>query len=153
MVLKLDWVLRNELAIGKPPLNEQDILFLKENAIVTIISLCFKSEYKPPKEICSSFNYYNYPIPDHRKKESLKVEEILFVLNCIKENIRNGPIYIHCFAAMERSPLICIAWLMREKGYSLQVALDYLMQVHFGTSPLPNQLNLLNDERFKIKKR
>ena len=79
----------------------------------------------------------------------MKVEDILIVLKYIKENIHNGPIYIHCFAAMERSPLICIGWLMKAKGYSLQVALDYLMQIHLGTSPLPNQLNLLNDERFK----
>jgi protein-tyrosine phosphatase len=44
---------------------------------------------------------------------------------------------------MERSPLVCLAWLMRERGLSRLQALDYLMQVHPGTNPLPGQLNVL----------
>ena len=45
---------------------------------------------------------------------------------------------------MERSPLVCIAYLMKEKNITKQVALEYLMQVHPGTSPLPEQLDILN---------
>ena len=44
---------------------------------------------------------------------------------------------------MERSPLICIAWLVVENNYSLQIALDYVMQIHPGTSPLPGQLDAI----------
>ena len=45
---------------------------------------------------------------------------------------------------MERSPLVCLGWLVYELGYPPETALDYLMQVHPGTSPLQEQLNLLN---------
>ena len=45
---------------------------------------------------------------------------------------------------MERSPLVCLAWLVSRHGQSPQAALDYLMQVHPGTNPLPGQLKLLN---------
>jgi hypothetical protein len=38
---------------------------------------------------------------------------------------------------------VCLAWLVRQRGLSPQRALDYLMQVHPGTSPLPGQLELL----------
>ena len=44
---------------------------------------------------------------------------------------------------MERSPLVCLAWLVRRQGLTPQRALDYLMQVHPGTNPLPGQLALL----------
>ena len=46
---------------------------------------------------------------------------------------------------MERSPLVCLAWLMQEQGLIQSQALDYLMQIHPGTSPLPEQLLVLND--------
>ena len=44
---------------------------------------------------------------------------------------------------MERSPLLCMAWLIRHRGLSRLEALEYLMHVHPGTSPLPEQLALL----------
>ena len=46
-------------------------------------------------------------------------------------------------ASVERSPLICLGWLVREEGYSIDLAMDYLMQIHPGTSPLPEQLSLV----------
>ena len=45
---------------------------------------------------------------------------------------------------MERSPLICIAWLIKENGLNVVQAMDYMMQVHNGTNPLPEQLAILN---------
>jgi protein-tyrosine phosphatase len=53
-------------------------------------------------------------------------------------------VFVHCVAAMERSPLVCLAWLVSRHGQSPQAALDYLMQVHPGTNPLPGQLRLLD---------
>ena len=55
----------------------------------------------------------------------------------------HGPVFVHCVAAMERSPLLCLAWLIRRHGLSQQRALDYLMQVHVGTNPLASQLAVL----------
>jgi protein-tyrosine phosphatase len=52
-------------------------------------------------------------------------------------------VYVHCVAAMERSPLVCLAWLVTRHGQTPERALDYLMQVHPGTNPLPGQLALL----------
>ena len=56
-----------------------------------------------------------------------------------------GAVYIHCVAAMERSPLVCLAWLVQEHNLKPARALDYLMQVHPGTNPLPGQLALLQE--------
>jgi protein-tyrosine phosphatase len=54
-----------------------------------------------------------------------------------------GPVYVHCVAGVERSPLVCMAWLVRRHSLSPQRALDYLMEVHPGTNPLPGQFHLL----------
>lgn len=45
---------------------------------------------------------------------------------------------------MERSPLLCMAWLVQRYDLTPERSLDYLMQVHPGTNPLANQLSLLN---------
>jgi len=62
----------------------------------------------------------------------------------LRELRKEGPVFVHCVAAMERSPLVCMAWLMQQEGLNSTEALDYLMQVHPGTNPLPGQLALLN---------
>jgi protein-tyrosine phosphatase len=49
---------------------------------------------------------------------------------------------------MERSPLVCMAWLVEHKHLSPTDALDYLMQVHPGTNPLPQQLAVLRELQF-----
>jgi protein-tyrosine phosphatase len=70
-------------------------------------------------------------------------EELGQALAALAQLRQEGPVFVHCVAAMERSPLVCLAWLVRQRGLSPQRALDYLMQVHPGTSPLPGQLELL----------
>ena len=48
---------------------------------------------------------------------------------------------------MERSPLVCLAWLVQEHRMTPERALDYMMQQHPGTNPLPGQLALLHELR------
>jgi protein-tyrosine phosphatase len=72
-----------------------------------------------------------------------EAEELQRALAALAQLHQAGPVFVHCVAAMERSPLVCLAWLVRHRRLSPQRALDYLMQVHPGTSPLPGQLELL----------
>ena len=44
---------------------------------------------------------------------------------------------------MERSPLVCMAWLVSRQGLAPLQALDYVMQIHPGTNPLPSQWQAL----------
>ena len=66
----------------------------------------------------------------------------LSIYNKIKNN---GPVYVHCVASVERSPLLCLAILIQDKKLKFQDALDYLMQVHPQTNPLIGQLKLLDN--------
>ena len=91
------------------------------------------------------FNFRSYPLPDHKNKVAPSINQVNEVLDLIKEFHQFGPTYIHCFAGVERSPLICMAWLVREKHLSLETSLQYVMKVNPRTCPLPYQLNLLKD--------
>ena len=48
---KFDWVLINELAIGKAPKKSSDLQLIKSKGIISILSLCSVSEAKPPDEL------------------------------------------------------------------------------------------------------
>ena len=67
----------------------------------------------------------------------------------MKDFLKNGVTFIHCFAAIERSPLLCILFIMDEYNLSLEEALDYLKKVHKNTNPRNNQLLLI--QNFKLK--
>ncbi len=141
---EIDWVLINELAIGRAPSKLSDLQTIQSKGIISILSLCSISESKPPEELEQMFYAKRIVLPDHKYKREINVDEINKALDVLSELLTNGPVLVHCFAAVERSPLICMGWLIRNKGLSLQEALDYLMQIHAGTSPLSSQIKILN---------
>ena len=73
------------------------------------------------------------------------INEISNVIKTIKIMENEMPIYVHCLAGKERSPLICMAWLRVIKKIDNIQALRYMMQVHPGTCPMDNHLNVLDD--------
>ena len=141
---KFNWVLTNELAIGEAPKNQIALDKLKKEKIKSIISLCSEEEAKLADNIKNLFNCKRIILPDHRSGRYPSINQLKEVLNLIEILKNNGPIFVHCVAAMERSPLVCMGWLVREHGLDSLEALEYMMQVHKGTSPLQGQLDLLN---------
>jgi protein-tyrosine phosphatase len=108
-----------------------------------VLSLCSEEEAPPPEGLEQRFACRRVVLPDHRAGRMPAAEELGQALAALAQLRQEGPVFVHCVAAMERSPLVCLAWLVRQRGLSPQRALDYLMQVHPGTSPLPGQLELL----------
>ena len=141
---KISWVLINELAIGTAPKTSKDLLKLRDEGIENILSLCTSQEADSPETVEEMFRFYRFPLYDHKSNILPTIEQINQSIDLLSKLINLGTVYIHCLAGMERSPLICLGYLIREKGLTLQQALDYMMQVHPLTNPLPEQLSLLN---------
>ncbi len=140
---RVDWVLVQELAIGSAPRAERHLDRLAAEGVCGVLSLCGEEEAPPPEGLGQRFACRRVVLPDHRVGRMPVAEELGRALAALAELRQEGPVFVHCVAAMERSPLLCLAWLVRQRGLSPQRALDYLMQVHPGTSPLPGQLELL----------
>ena len=83
-------------------------------------------------------------MPDHTYNTNPKTEEMLEVLSILDVLIKNGPVYVHCFAGVERSPLVCMAWLVSKYKMGINESLIYMMNVHKRTNPLPQQIASLN---------
>jgi len=132
-----------ELAIGPQPLCKEDLIFLRDSGIESILSVCYENEIKILEEIKEVFNHRVFSLPDHKTGKLPSLDEVYEVIEIINQLAKIGPVYVHCFAGIERSPLVCMAYLVINHRLKPQQALDYLMQVHPGTNPLTNQLNLL----------
>ena len=143
--MKFNWVIRNELAIGTAPQKQSDLKLLKEFKVTSILSLCSEDEALRPKNIEKDFLCKRVILPDHTYSREMNQKELKLALNVLEELKTKGTAYIHCKAAVERSPLVCIAWLIKNKGLSINQALNYLMQVNKGTCPSKENLDLLKD--------
>lgn len=139
----LDWVLINKIGIGPVPSSSNHFKILKENKIKSILSLCDEKESPTLDFVRDNFIFSRIPLPDHKKGRFPSFQEFQKALDELKKLQEFKPTYVHCLASVERSPLICLGWLVREEGYRIDLAMDYLMQIHPGTSPLPQQLSLV----------
>ena len=140
---RIDWVLINDLAIGPAPRAERHIQRLKAAGIHGVLSLCSLEEAKPPQGFTDQFQCQRIVLPDHRSPEVLTLHQLKSSLLALSELRQQGPVFVHCVAAVERSPLICMAWLVQQQQLNPSEALDYLMQVLPGSNPLPKPLALL----------
>ena len=144
MHIKLDWVLKDELAIGSAPKTFEDINELKINGINGILSLCSNEENPFNIDLKDYFNCRNILLPDHKYKSLLTIDKLNQALENLSILKKHGSVYVHCLAGVERSPLVCMGWLVKNHSLTPTQALDYLMNIHSGTNPLPDQLKLLN---------
>ena len=141
--ITFNWVLINQIAIGSGPSNVDDLALLSNFGIKSILSLCSSDEVCLPVISSNFFNHERYILPDHKSGKLVKAFEIDEALIVLESLLKLGPVFVHCFAGIERSPLICIAWLISRHNISIKDALSYLMQVHNRTNPLPSQINIL----------
>ena len=141
---KINWVLKDELAISRAPINESELKLISTYNIKSILSLCGKEEAPIPDNISQYFTTYTKILPDHKAGRIMTVSEINEALQILREAKKSGSVLVHCVYAVERSPLICMAWLIKELNLKPQEALQYMMQMHKGTNPLPEQFEMLN---------
>lgn len=140
---RISWVLHDELALGPAPSSPRHLQLLRDQGVAAVLSLCATEELPPPPQLEAWFQCRRLVLPDHRSGHPPSPQQLQQALALLSELRASGPVFVHCLAAKERSPLVCLAWLMRQRGLTRLQALDYLSELHPGTSPLPEQLALL----------
>lgn len=145
---EIAWVLKNKLAIGLPPQNKEDFLIIKNHKIKSVLCLCSESEVDLCEGIQKEFDFNRVVLPDHNYEYPPNAKVIIKALIVLDSLIKKGPAFVHCKAGVERSPLICIAWLIKFECLNLNDALIYLKEVHKNTNPLDYQLKVLKQKEF-----
>ena len=92
----------------------------------------------------SEFEYSNVPLPDHKTGRLAETSEIKRAVDKLELLISKGPVFMHCHAAAERSPLISIAYLYKNKGLSLIQACDYVKQQNKSTNLHLQQIRVID---------
>ncbi|MCT0218263.1 dual specificity protein phosphatase family protein [Synechococcus sp. CS-1329] len=141
--MRLTWLLLDELAVGTAPSDAHDLDRLEREGVRVMMSLCAAEEAPPPGGMAERFLCARLPLPDHHHLCPPTVQQLVLVLSELSDLRRHGPVYLHCVAGVERSPLVAMAWLIHNHRMSWQGALEYVQETHPGTSPLPEQLAVL----------
>ena len=141
---RFDWVLVHELAVGPAPRDVRHLDLLGAEGIAAILTLCSEREMPSPPGLSSRFVTKRLVLPDHRSERLPELSELECALAALADLRTHGSVFVHCMAGVERSPLVCLGWLVKQHRLTAMRALDYLMQVHPGTNPLPGQLDLLS---------
>ena len=143
-----NWVLKNKLGIGTSPTNKEDINLLRKNQIKNVLALCSEEEAKWHENLEDNFLCKRIVIPDSNKNKLPSETQLKIAYESLKNFVSNDITFIHCFASIERSPLLCIMFIMERYQLGLEEALDYVKRVHNHTNPRNNQLLLIKSYDF-----
>ena len=139
-----NWILINKLAIGTSPIKNENLIYLSNKGVKNIIGLCSTKEASWHKNIYTKFNCERIVLPDSNKGFLPPKEDLMMAFEKLKSFLEKDITFIHCFASIERSPLLCILYIMENYNLVLEDALDYVRNAHNYTNPTNSQLNLIN---------
>jgi len=141
----LDWVIPGKLAVGGlPQLGDRDRL--QQANIQVILSLTAPIEADLPPEVARAFRCARVSLPDSRYEADLRVERLAKAVALVHRSLSQQlPIYVHCLAGVERSPLVCIAYLCCYHQLDLWEAVNWLKHVRPCAAPSMAQLQVVQD--------
>ena len=139
-----DWVLINKFAVGPAPLFKEQINYLVKKDIKCILNLCSEEEVPFLPDMNSNFICTRVKLNDHRSSNFSSFEDIKHAIIILNELLDKGKVYVHCLAGIERSPLVCMGWLIKFNNLNMISSFEYLKQIHPITNPMTSQLRLLN---------
>jgi predicted protein tyrosine phosphatase len=143
MEFQLSWVLKQELALGRAPQRQPHLELLENAGVQGVLSLCAREEAPPPPQLEERFRCRRLVLPDSHYGRAPEPAELQAAVAALQALLGDGPVYLHCQAGLERSPLVAMAWLMQERRLDLQAALEYLREVHPASRPQAQQLAAL----------
>ena len=85
-------------------------------------------------------------LPDHRNQEILSSFRLIYALRSLDFlfHYRETPVYLHCLAGRERSPLLAIGLIARMRDIDIFSAIDVVKQCHPSAKPLTQHMQKLD---------
>lgn len=137
----------NRLAIGSSPKENESVTYLIDNGVKNILALCSEEEIEWNSKISSNFKTKRIVLPDSRANVSLTLNQLNQAYNSLYKFMEHGTTFVHCFASIERSPILCTLYIMVHYKIELEEALDYVCSKHKYANPTNSQLTLI--KKFK----
>lgn len=138
----LTWLRTRRLAIGPMPRTPAHWSSLQQQGVQSIFSCCDSEEgpWQPPQH----WRQLRHPLPDHRQPTAMTRELLEDALNAALDLYRAAPpLYLHCWAGMERSPLLAVGLLCKSESLDVFDALAQVRAQHPIAKPLIPHLVIL----------
>jgi protein-tyrosine phosphatase len=116
---------------------------LEDAGLRSRFSCCYpyEHEFEP---IPSHWRSVQFSLPDHRRQEPLQLARLSEALDAAQSLfLESAPLYLHCMAGIERSPLIAVGLTARARQLSLFDALDWVRRCHPPSLPIYSHLDLM----------
>lgn len=136
------WLRTRKLAIGPMPRTPAHWRTLQQYGVQSIFSCCDPQEgpWQPPPH----WRQLRHPLPDHREPEAMTRELLENALTAALDLYRAAPpLYLHCWAGMERSPLVAVGLLCKAESLDVFDALAQVRSQHPIAKPLISHLVIL----------
>ena len=146
-----NWILSNKLAIGTSPIESKNLIFLKTKKVRNIIGLCSKEEIDWHENIYKNFHCERIVLPASQTNLLPSKDDLNLALNKLIYAINKDITFVHCFASVERSPLLCTMYIMYKYKLTIEDALDYVKRMHSYANPTNQQLSFIEKSLIEIK--
>ena len=135
------WIIDDKLAVGPAP---RTYHLLLRRGFTAALSLQEDSEPGPSRaEIPPGFILERVPIRDGVIGGKPTEGQLQDAVDRLHRLLGRNTVYVHCFAGVGRSPLVCVAYLARYCLMSFQDAMLHVSQRHPNTAPTEGQLETL----------
>ncbi|WP_254945346.1 hypothetical protein [Cyanobium sp. AMD-g] len=141
--LPCSWVLSNRLAVGPMPRGDRHWQQLEQAGVRSRFSCCYPDEETglilPP-----GWSSDRVSLPDHREQEPMQAARLSLALERAEALVVDAaPVYLHCMAGFERSPLLAVGLTARLRGIDMLAALAWVRRCHPMAMPIYSHLVLL----------
>ncbi len=141
--LPWSWVLTGQLAIGPMPCSTRHWQQLEEAGIRSRFSCCYPEE-ESDLIVPTGWSSDRISLPDHRQQEPLRQERLALALARAEALVNQAaPVYLHCMAGYERSPLLAVGLTARLRGIDPLAALAWVRRSHPMAMPIYDHLVML----------
>ena len=111
--------------------------------------MCSQDEIGWDSEISNNFKTKRIVLPDSRTNVCPTFGQLNDSYRALNNFVNTGVTFIHCYASIERSPLLCTLYIMKNYKLELEEALDYVRRKHRYANPTNYQLKTI--KKFKNK--
>jgi protein-tyrosine phosphatase len=116
---------------------------LEEAGIRSRFSCCYPEE-ESALIIPPGWRSERVSLPDHRQQEPLMPERLALALARAEALVgQAAPVYLHCMAGYERSPLLAVGLTARLRGIDPLAALAWVRRCHPMAMPIYDHLVML----------
>jgi len=141
--LPCSWVLNNQLAVGPMPRSDRHWQQLEEAGFRSRFSCCYPEEETglilPP-----GWSSDRVSLPDHREQEPMQESRLILALARAEALVKDAaPVYLHCLAGYERSPLLAVGLTARMRGIDMLAALAWVRRCHPMAMPIYDHLVMM----------